>query len=185
MNQDITFTQNPYKALPKVMTVKVKYWWLIVISLLLRVLPYIFTETSSSVDLKRICLLLSYAILLFALVRNFHIKGVWVIAIGTLLNFIAILANGSFMPVSPEARFLAAKTPIIMPVNGLSLTRAGGVILLPEQTKLRILTDIFPVSSIHTVFSIGDIVIGIGILVVCIEIILQAVKRTAASVPKQ
>lgn len=181
MNIDTALSQKSKKVLPKMVNIKINYWWLILFSLLLRILPYIFTATSSHVDIKRICLFLSYVILLFTLVKNLHIKGIWIIAVGTLLNFIAILANGGFMPVSPDARLLAGKTPVILHAGSISLTNAGGVILFPEQTRLRILTDILPVSSLHAVFSAGDVIIAIGILVVCIRIIFQVVKRAPAS----
>ena len=184
MNQNITLVQNLSKSQPAKFTIKIKYWWLALAGLLLRILPYLFTEPSSMADLKRICLCLSYVLLLFVLVRNLRIKGLWIILTGTLLNFIGMMANGGFMPVAPDARLLADKAPVIMQAGSLSLTNAGGVILLPGQTRLMFLTDILPVSSLHSVFSIGDIIICLGILIVCIRLILQALIRTPASVPE-
>lgn len=177
MNLDIALNQKQVKVSPKAIAVKVNYWWLILISMALRVLPYTFGEASLLVELKRACLVLSYAVLLFVLVRNLRIKGIWIIGIGTVLNFIAILANGFLMPVSPEARFLAGKTPFIIPVDGITLTGSGGIVLPAGETRLRFLTDIFPVSTIHTVFSIGDIIIGVGIMFVCIYLVVQTLKQ--------
>lgn len=185
MNLNITLNPNSDKTLSKLTNIKIKFWWFIIASMLLRVLPYVFTQTNSHVDLKRICLLLSYIILIFTLVNNLHIKGIWIIATGASLNFIAMLANGGFMPVSPDARLLAAKTPVILQTGIMSLTNAGGVIILPDQTRLGFLTDIFPVSFVHAVFSAGDIVIGVGILVVCIGLVMQMVKREPAAVTEQ
>jgi hypothetical protein len=159
-------------------TLNVKYWWLIIISVLLRCLPFAFSVTSSLVDFKRVCIILSYTLLLFALLRNIHIRGVRIIAFGTLFNFIGIIANLGFMPVSPDVRYLAGKTSLAISPDQIILTASGGIILPFEKTELWFFTDIIPVPSLHTVFSIGDVIICVGILVVCINLIAQAVKKT-------
>ena len=168
----------------KEMIPNVKFWWLIIISVLLRWLPFGFSETSSLVDFTRVCMILSYTLLLFALLRNMQIWSVRIIALGTLLNFLAIIANHGFMPVSSDAISLANKTLLEMPSNGISLTGLGGVILPVDGTRLWLLTDIIPVSSISTVFSIGDIVLGIGILVACISLIGWARRTMHPDVPE-
>jgi hypothetical protein len=156
----------------------VKYWWLFIISLLLRWLPFMLSTTSSLVDFKRVCIILSCSLLLFALLHNINIWGVRFVTLGTFLNFIAILANQGFMPVSPEAKALVGKMLSEIPSNGILLTRLGVVVLPIEQTKLWFLTDIIPVPSIHTVFSIGDITIYIGILIVCVSLIFRTARMT-------
>ncbi|MHB8104136.1 MAG: DUF5317 domain-containing protein [Dehalococcoidales bacterium] len=156
----------------------IKYWWLIIISVLLRWMPFLFPTTSSLVDFKRVCMILSYILLLFVLLNNIHIRGIWSIIFGTFLNFVAIMTNGGFMPVSPTARYLAGKALLEMPTHGIVLNGSGGIILPISQSKLWLLTDILPISFVHVVLSIGDILIGIGVLVVCIILIVQAVKKT-------
>jgi hypothetical protein len=165
------------------MTLNVKYWWLIIISVSLRWLPFTFSATSSLVDFKRVCIILSYTLLLFALLRNIHIWGARIVAFGTFLNFVAIIANQGFMPVSPNARYLAGKTFQEIPLDGIILTGTGGVVLPIDQTRLWLLTDIIPVPSVRTVFSIGDVIIGVGILVTCISLISWAVKAMHTHVP--
>jgi hypothetical protein len=172
-NHYTSFSKQTYKW----MTLKVNYWWLIVFSLLLRILPFTFSATSSLVDLKRVCIILSYILLLFALSRNIHIRGTLIVAFGTFLNFLAILENGGFMPVSPEARHLAGKALVDLSSGEIILTQSGGVVLPIEQTRLCFLTDIIPISVVHTVFSVGDVIIGIGILVICINLVIRMVKR--------
>jgi len=187
MNPDITNTQSPGNVLPVLMpegtTPNIKNWWLIIISVLLRWLPFAFSTTSSLVDFKRVCITLSYTLLLFALLRNIHIWGARIVAFGTFLNFVAIIANHGFMPVSPDARYLAGKTLLEIPSDGIELTRSGGVVLPIDQTRMWLLTDIIPVSSVRTVFSIGDFIIGIGILFACISLISWAMKTMHAHVP--
>ena len=187
MNPDITNTQSSGNVLPvmtpKGMPLNVKYWWLIIISVLLRWLPFAFSTTSSLVDFKRVCIILSYTLLLFALLRNIHIWGARIVAFGTFLNFLAIIANHGFMPVSPDARYLAGKALLEIPSDGIALTGSGGVVLPIDQTRVWLLTDIIPVSSVHTVFSIGDVIIGVGILVACVSLISWAMKTMHAHVP--
>jgi hypothetical protein len=156
----------------------VKYWWLVVISLLLRWLPFMLSTPSSLVDFKRVCIILSCSILLFALMHNFHLWGVHFVTLGTFLNFIAILTNWGFMPVSPEARAQAGEMLLEIPSNGIVLTRSGGVVLPIEQTKLWLLTDIIPIRSIHTVFSIGDVIFCIGIFIVCVSLIFRIARMS-------
>jgi hypothetical protein len=162
--------------MPKRMGLSFKYWWLVIISMLLRWLPFTLSTTSSLVDLKSVSIIFSYLILMFVLLRNINISGVCFITLGSFLNFIAILVNQGFMPVSLEARALAGKTPLEIPSNGIVLTRSGGIILPIEQIKLWFLTDFIPAPSIHVVFSIGDLIICVGILVACASLILQAAR---------
>jgi hypothetical protein len=161
---------------PKGTTLGIRYVWLIIISAILRWLPFALSDTSSFLDFKRICLILSYVFLLFALFRNFHMWAARVIAFGVLLNFVAIISNAGFMPVSPEARFLAGKIPLEIQEGGIAWTKSGGVLLAIAQTRLWFLTDIIPVSFFHIVFSIGDVFIGAGFMVMCIEVIIIAGK---------
>ena len=168
---------------PKWATMNIRYWWLLVISVLLRWLPFVFLTTSMLVDFKRVCIVLSYTLLLFALLRNARLRGVRIVTFGTFSNFVAILANRGFMPVSPDARYLAGKTLVKMSSVGITLTGSGGVVLPIDQTRLWFLTDIIPVSSVRTVFSIGDFVIGVGILVACASLISLAVRTMHTHVP--
>ena len=188
MHLDITNTRSPGNVLPvltpKGTTLNIKYWWLIIISVLLRWLPFAFSTTSSLVDFKRVCIILSYTLLLFALLRNIHIWGARIVAFGTFLNFLAIIANQGFMPVSPDARYLAGKKLLEIPSNGIVLTGSSGVVVPINQTRLWLLTDIIPVSSVHTVFSVCDVIIGFGILVACVNLISCAMKTMHAYASK-
>lgn len=155
---------------------KINYWWLIVISILLRVLPLVLSPGSSLVDLKRVCFIASYVLLLFTLLKNTHIKGVKIIFLGIFLNFVVILANLGFMPVSPETRVIEGKILHTIQPGEIVLTGSGGIILPAEQTRLWFLSDIITAPNIGVAFSIGDIIIGIGILVTCISLVYQTMK---------
>ncbi|HEX6867319.1 MAG TPA: DUF5317 domain-containing protein [Candidatus Limnocylindrales bacterium] len=90
-----------------------------------------------------------------AVLRNVRVPGVAVIAIGAGCNLLAIVANGGWMPADPEA--LAA-------IGGLDDGYTNSIIV--PDPALRPLTDIFALPAwlpLANVFSIGDLLIGLGI----------------------
>ncbi len=97
----------------------------------------------------------SNAVVLIAVCRNLAIPGLALVLIGGAANLIAIVANGGYMPVSPEAVAAMGR----LPKEGYSNSRlVDGVVLGP-------LTDIFAMPTwipLANVFSVGDAFIGIG-----------------------
>ena len=116
---------------------------------------------------------LSSAAVLVSVLRNWRIPGLAIVAIGGALNLSAIAANGGFMPASPEA--LAAIGHHINP--GYS----NSAIL--NAPALELLTDRFAMPAgtpFANVFSIGDVVIGVGIaLALAIGLHREVPSRTA------
>jgi hypothetical protein len=107
---------------------------------------------------------LSNVIALTWLGRNIRVAGVPCVAIGAASNLAAILANGGRMPVDgtllARARGAAAEAAI---ASGQS---ASNSVLTTGQTHLLGLTDRFllpPPFPFPTVFSIGDLLIGLGV----------------------
>jgi hypothetical protein len=92
---------------------------------------------------------------LAAVWRNLAIPGLRLVLIGGASNLITIAANGGYMPVSAEAVAAMGR----LPKEGYSNSRLlDGVILGP-------LTDIFAMPTwipLANVFSIGDLLIGVG-----------------------
>ncbi len=158
-------------------TLKVNYWWLIVLSAVLHRVPFALGDSTTLVDLKRASLVLSYVVLVWALFRNFHLFGVRVLAVGALLNFAAILANGGLMPVSPEARQAAHMTLLDSSHLGGILPEGSGVLLPLQSTNLPLLTDIIPASWLHGVLSIGDVIIGVGMVLLLISAAMRMTKQ--------
>lgn len=94
-----------------------------------------------------------------ALLRNLSLPGFPLIAVGAALNLLAILANGGYMPSSPDAW---------LQLNGLATLPTsiyGNSALIGPATRLPFLGDIFVLPRplpLANVFSIGDVLIGIG-----------------------
>src|SRR5262245_2040765 len=92
---------------------------------------------------------------LAAVVRNLAIPGLPLVLLGGASNLIAIVANGGFMPVSPDALVAIGRAPR----EGYTNNRlTDGVMFAP-------LTDLFAMPAwvpMANIFSIGDVLIGVG-----------------------
>lgn len=101
----------------------------------------------------------SYAFAAAFIWMNRHIPGMLILALGAALNLIAIAANGGVMPASPRALEIAGITHTRGFVNSTSV----------EDANLQFLGDIFAIPDsvpiLDNVFSIGDVLIAIGIVV--------------------
>lgn len=109
-------------------------------------------------DLGPAIYVLSTAAVFIAVVRNWRIPGLAIVALGAASNLLAIAANGGVMPASPEA--IAAL--------GLDPTEGFSNSVVMTDPALRPLTDIFALPTwlpAANVFSIGDILIGVGVAV--------------------
>jgi hypothetical protein len=111
----------------------------------------------------------STALVLVVVVRNLAIPGLALVAVGALSNLVAITANGGQMPASPEAMAFLGKTVHAGYSNSAVV---GAPVLAP-------LTDVFalpPFLPFANVFSVGDVLIGLGVAAV----IVTAMRRGAS-----
>lgn len=90
--------------------------------------------------------------------RNIRLTGMPIVAFGSLSNLAAITANGGSMPASAEALAIA----------GLEAESHTNSVVLPNPA-LEPLTDIFALPAwlpLANVFSVGDVLIGVGLVIV-------------------
>lgn len=95
---------------------------------------------------------------------NRHVPGILLLGLGLLLNATVILANGGHMPTSLEAMRAAG---VIASDATFDSIRANNSSLIGENTPLWFLGDIMAVPArvpLANVFSIGDVIIGLGAL---------------------
>jgi hypothetical protein len=88
---------------------------------------------------------------------NRHIPGVPLMMLGGALNFIAIAANGGVMPADADLAMHVAGTD--------GFVNAGAL----EHPRLLFLGDVFATPDwfpLYNVFSVGDFVIVLGVIVV-------------------
>jgi hypothetical protein len=110
---------------------------------------------------------------LAAVVRNLRIPGLAVVALGAASNLAAILANGGYMPADPAALAAAGYGG---PASGYSNS------VVSAAPALRLLTDIFAVPAglpLANVFSIGDVLIAVGVALT-ITLAMRQATRTPA-----
>jgi len=115
---------------------------------------------------------LSTAAVLVAVLRNLGLTGMPIVGLGALSNLAAVIANGGSMPADPAALAAAGL--------GGPGEHTNSVVL--ADPALRPLTDIFAVPAwlpLANVFSVGDVLIGVGIVVV----IVAAMRRGAEPSP--
>ena len=105
---------------------------------------------------------------------NHRIQGMPIILLGAASNLAAIIANGGYMPASVEA------------MESLGKQIKGGYsnsTFVPDPA-IPWLTDIFALPAwlpFSNVFSVGDILIGLGVAVVIATAMRTPVVRTAAA----
>ena len=102
---------------------------------------------------------------------NLRIRGMPIVLLGAVSNLAAIIANGGYMPASVEAMQSLGK-----PVKGGYSNSS----FVPDPT-LPWLTDIFALPAwlpFSNVFSVGDILIGLGVVVVIATAMRTPIART-------
>ena len=124
-------------------------------------------------DLGPVLYVASTGAVLAAVLRNWRIVGLPIVALGAASNALAILANGGFMPTSAAALEALGK---IVPTNYSNSSFVAHPALQP-------LTDIFAVPHplpFANVFSIGDVLIAVGVTIV---LVVAMRTRTPRAVP--
>jgi len=107
--------------------------------------------------------ILSYAPLFAGVAVNFHIRELWIAALGLALNFSVIAANGGKMPTSAEAIRRIGRPGLI---RYLQQGRHPRNVLITRRTWLPLLGDRFvlpPPYPRATVFSAGDVLLTVSI----------------------
>ncbi len=112
-----------------------------------------------------------------ALLRNVNLPGFALIAIGASLNLVAIVANGGQMPADPAAVMaLLGQASIPADVFSNSVVAGSGV-AFPYLGDTMVLPRPIPFAN---VFSIGDVLIGIG---GALFLVRSMGRRACVSVP--
>jgi hypothetical protein len=124
-------------------------------------------------------LILSQLALIFLILLNHRLSGAKIFALGIALNTAVMVANGGWMPVTPEtARFVHPDRPVATQTK----PQASKNIILPRsETNLWILSDIIPVTLPwrRNAVSIGDILLIIG----AAQFIFKTTAKKPADMP--
>src|SRR4051794_35651792 len=140
-------------------SVHIRFWAVALAGLVFQALLFSSPLAASVGQLGPSLYVVSTALVLMSLIVNLRQPGFWLIVVGAFLNFAAIIANGGFMPASPEA--IAALRGVV----ALPTTDYTNSVVASGTSVLSFLGDIFvlprPVPFAN-VFSLGDLLIGVG-----------------------
>jgi hypothetical protein len=145
---------------------RIRFAWLCVAGLAVQLVLFSDAVTERIGDLGVPIYVASTFAVAAAVAANYRIPGMAVVALGAFSNLAAIVANGGYMPTTAEA--LAAA--------GFSEKTVYSNSALLADPRLPWLTDIFampPWIPAHNVFSVGDLLIGLGVVLV----IVAAMRR--------
>lgn len=138
-------------------------WWQLALAGLVVQTVIFFTPVQGVMGtLGPVIYVASTIVVLVALLRNLRLPGLAIIAAGAILNLIPIVANGGYMPSSPEI-WLALTGVAAVPVEGYS-----NVALIGPGTLFPFLGDVFMFPRplpMATAFSLGDAVIAVGAII--------------------
>ena len=146
--------------LDRLSELRFRWAWLALLGLFVQVV--LFSGAGSTLlkgGIGEVIYVASTAAVLLAVLRNLRIAGMALVALGAASNLAAILANGGVMPTT-EAALAAA---------GLEPTDEFSNSAVIDDPALAPLTDVYaipPWLPLHNVFSVGDVLIAVGIVVV-------------------
>ena len=147
-----------------------RYAWLVFAAFLVQFLAFYLPTTRDLFDDQQASTLLVSSLVFLFIFAILNIKNISFLPIltGFLANFLVIILNGGFMPISPNTinRLIPAGTQVFWTV-GERLGTGKDIVLLEKDTTLRFLSDClvtprwlnFPVA-----FSIGDVLISLGVI---------------------
>ena len=128
---------------------------LIVLGMVVQLLLFSSPVGNALGVLAPIAYVLSNVAVLVAVAANFAIPGLQLVLAGGVSNLLAIVANGGYMPVSPDTLAAMGRLPKVDYSNSAP---RDAVALAP-------LTDLFAMPAwvpLANVFSVGDLLVGLG-----------------------
>jgi Family of unknown function (DUF5317) len=139
--------------------VRLRWVWLVALAFAIQVL-IVTVVPEGDETLHRVVHVLTYALAGACVVRNLDLRFIWVVALGGLLNFIAIALNGGVMPASRGALATAG-----LDVQSGSFSNSDFV----DGANVWFLGDVFAIPAGWpgaNVFSVGDALMLLGVLLV-------------------
>lgn len=142
--------------------------WIVVAAAAPQFLAFGFTTTRRhlSDEYASVALVGSMILWLAFALANRRLPGFWLLGLGLAANLLVIVANGGFMPISPETlQVLTPETKSEHWMIGQRLGYSKDIVLLASQTRLAWLSDCLLLPSwfpCQVAFSIGDVLIALG-----------------------
>jgi len=148
---------------------RLRWPWLALAGLAFQVVLFTPAGASAFGTLAPALYVVSTAAVLIAVLRNIRLAGMPIVVVGSVSNLAAIVTNGGWMPTTAGALAAAGVSGPGTATNSIVLT----------SPALAPLTDVYAIPAgfpLANVFSVGDVLIAIGIVVV----IVAAMRRPGA-----
>ena len=160
--------------LERLSQIRFEWAWLAVVGLALQVVLF-STSIGASLGngVGEALYVASTGMVLVAVWRNLAVPGLAFVALGAISNLVAIVANDGVMPTTVGALTAA----------GLSVEDSFSNSAVVENPVLAPLTDIFAIPAglpFANVFSVGDVLIAAGVVVVIVAAMRRPVPELAA-----
>jgi hypothetical protein len=149
--------------------VQVRWGWLAPLAFLMQAYLIFFPAERAGDPLSaRSLLLVASHILLFVVIwQNRHLGGIKLIGIGLLLNFLVMVVNGGFMPITPETLVQIGYDGNASQLEtGYIVGRTKNVVMAQGEARLWFLSDLLVIPKpfpIPTALSAGDLLIVLGV----------------------
>jgi hypothetical protein len=141
--------------LSRLASLKVRLWWLALAGLVIQVV--LFSPAFADIGaVGPVVYVASSLAVLAAVVANLNLPGAVLVLLGGVANQVAIISNGGYMPTTAEALEMAGLAPTVGYSNSRELAAPA----------FGWLTDIYALPAwvpFANVFSLGDVLIGLGI----------------------
>jgi hypothetical protein len=153
-------------SLDNLSTLRLRWPWLAVAGLAFQAV--LFTQSGATLagSAGPALYVVSTAVVLVAVLRNLRLTGMPLVALGSLSNLAAVVANGGVMPTTAAAMAAAG-------LDGPGPYTNSAVLANPLLAPL---TDVFAIPAgvpLANVFSVGDVLIAVGI----VAVIAMAMRR--------
>jgi len=149
--------------------VHLRWGWLAPLAFLMQAYLIFFpAERAGDLLSPRSLLLVASHVLLFVVIwQNRQLSGIKIIGMGLLLNFLVMIVNGGFMPITPEtlAR-IGYDGNAAQLETGYIVGRTKNVVAEPGEASLWFLSDVMVIPRpfpIPTALSLGDLLIVLGV----------------------
>jgi hypothetical protein len=154
-------------------TLRFRHGWIMLAGLVVQVVLFSPAVTAVIGDLGPPVYVMSTGAVIAAVLLNLRITGMAIVALGAISNLTAIVLNGGYMPADPGAMAALGK---------IEPTAYSNSAVLPDPV-VKPLTDIFALPAwvpFANVFSIGDVLIAVGVVVVIVAAMRRPVPELVA-----
>ena len=141
-------------SIGRVSQLRFRWPWLIIAVVLIRE-AVLLTPLGRVDGARYIYVAALVAIIAWVAWHSARVRGIWLVAVGAALNVIVIVANNARMTVAPE---LAGAI--------LPRTNPGLYTVMGPQTNLNFLGDWIKLTPIPEAYSVGDVLIAVGLAIV-------------------